>query len=470
MQMAKYKLVIENKQAGNLQFPSVEGELTVTWSREGSPGKLICNIVKDESLNYQEGNTVAFYVDDELFFYGYVFEKSRAGEQIIKTTCYDQIRYLKNKSTLQYKNWSYSELLKNICADRHLAVGEIEDTGFKIPARAEINQEYYQMLKFASDITTANTNKIYVLFDKGGKICLKDIQNMKCKDVIDYDCTLNFDYATSISEGVYNRVYLKLLDDDKREVKSASAEDGGNIAKWGILQYFDQTNNEEDIEGKAKELLKLLNKKHRRLKLKNIVGRTDVRAGSLVPVDMPAIGDIDIKGYMMVASVTHKFQEEHHFMDMEVYNKDISPVISQPSMGNKNSEGVGAGAGIGGGKGASGAIKFLQANIGAPYSQAQRMSPGKFDCSSAVMRAYQSVGLLPTKGYNLTTSTIASDKHFMEINRNQLQPGDVCWKKGHMEMYVGGGKTLGAHKVGTPLGYSTLGNRFNRFYRIRGDS
>ena len=91
-----------------------------------------------------------------------------------------------------------------------------------------------------------------------------------------------------------------------------------------------------------------------------------------MPVDMPAIGDIDIKGYMMVASVTHKFQEEHHFMDMEVYNKDISPGISPPSMGNKNSEGVG----FGGGKGASGAIKFLQANIGAPYSDAAHRAGG----------------------------------------------------------------------------------------------
>ena len=469
--MAKYKVVIENKQLGNLQFPVVEGELTVTWTREGTPGKLTCNIVKDENLDYQEGNTLAFYVDDELFFYGYVFEKSRSGDQIIKTTCYDQIRYLKNKSTLQYKDWTYSELLKNICADRHLTIGDIEDTKFKIPARTEINQEYYQMLKFASDITTANTNKIFVLFDKGGKICLKDINNMKCKDVINYDTTLDFDYSTSISENTYNRVHLKLLDDQNREIKSASAEDKENIASWGLLEYFDQTNNEEEIEGKAKELLSFLNKKNRKLKLKNIVGRTEVRAGSLVPVDMPKIGDINIKGYMMVASITHKFQEEHHFMDMEVYNKDISPSISPPSMSNKNTDSsIGGEIGSGGGKGAQGAIKFLQANIGAPYSQPQRLAKGKFDCSSAVMRAYQSVGLLPTNGYNLTTRTIASDSHFMEINKNQLQPGDVCWKNGHMEMYVGNGKTLGAHKPGTPLGYAPLGNRFTRFYRIRGDS
>lgn len=79
---------------------------------------------------------------------------------------------------------------------------------------------------------------------------------------------------TSINSNSYNRVHLKLLDDNKKEIKSATAEDKESIAKWGLLSYSDMTNNEEvDIEAKAKELLKIFNRKHRRLRLKNIVGR-----------------------------------------------------------------------------------------------------------------------------------------------------------------------------------------------------
>lgn len=467
--MAEYKIVIENKQAGNLQFPVATGEITITWYRDGAPGRLVCNLVNDENLNYQEGNTLAFYVDDKLFFYGYVFSKKRTSEQIIKTTCYDQLVYLKNKSTLQYEDWTYSELLENICNDRHLQIGDIDNTEIKIPARAEINKEYYDMLQFASDFTTANSNKIFVLFDQEGKINLKNIENMKTKGVIDYGTTEDYDYSTSINENTYNRVHLKLLDDANKEIKSATAEDQEHIAEWGILSYYDMTNNAEiDIEKKAKELLKLLNRKYRRLKIRDAIGMLDVRAGSLVPVQMAKIGDININGYMLVQSVTHTFQEEHHTMDLEVYNADIMPQIQPPQMDKKKSASQEGAAPTG--EGAQGAMDYLKNQIGALYSQAKRLQPGYYDCSSAVMRAYQSVGLLPTRGYNLTTRSIHTDPHFQEININQLQPGDVAWKNGHMEMYVGNGKTLGAHKPGTPLGYAPLGNRFTRYYRIRGDS
>lgn len=330
----RFKVIIDNR--GKVQEVMVEGELRITWSRDGSPGQMTLNIVKDENLDYQEGNPIAFYVDGEVFFYGYVFSKSRSGEQIIKTTCYDQLRYLKNKSTYQYKDWTYAELLTNICNDRNLQVGEIEDTKFKIPGRIEENKEFWEILRFASDMTTANTGKLYTLFDKGGKICLKSIENMKTKDVIDYDCTEDFDYDTSIGSNTYNRVHLKLLDDNKKEIKSATAEDTKSIENWGLLSYSDTTNNEEvDIEMKAKELLSVLNRKNRKLRLKNIVGRLDVRAGSLVPVQMMAIGDIDINSMMLVQNVTHKFHEEHHFMDLEVYNKDISPEIAPQKLSQK---------------------------------------------------------------------------------------------------------------------------------------
>lgn len=71
----KLKVVIENKSRGLLQIPIIDGDIEVTFNRQGSAGKLQCNIVKGEGLDYQEGNAVAFYVDDDVFFYGYVTSK-----------------------------------------------------------------------------------------------------------------------------------------------------------------------------------------------------------------------------------------------------------------------------------------------------------------------------------------------------------------------------------------------------------
>lgn len=459
----RFKVVIEN--GGSTQLPIVEGTLQVTWHRNGAPGKLVCNIVKDDNLDFQEGNALAFYVDDELFFYGYVFDKDRSGNQIIKTTCYDQIRYLKNKSTFQYENWTYSELLQNICADRHLQIGSIEETEIKIPGRIEVNREYYEMLRFASDFTTANSGKLYTLFDKGGKICLQSPESMKTTDVIDYDCTQDFDYQTSINENTYNRVHLKLLDDENKEIKSATAEDKSSIAKWGILSYSDYTNNEEiDIDMKAKELLGFLNRKNRKLKIKDIVGRVNVRAGSLVPVQMMGIGDIDINGFMLVDSVVHKFHEEHHFMDIEVFNKDISPAIAPQKLPQAQKV---AGSDIPVSGNTAGALDYAKNAVGAKYSQANRNSPGSYDCSSLIMRSFQASGQLPKSGYNLTSRSIHTDKNFVEINKNQLQPGDVMWSEGHLAFYMGGNQTLEARYSTKKVGYSTMGNRFSRFYRIK---
>lgn len=449
-------------------MPIVEGELQVTWHRDGAPGKLVCNIVKDENLDYHEGDTLAFYVDGELFFYGYVFEKARSGNQIIKTTCYDQIRYLKNKSTFQYENWTYSQLLQNICADRHLQTGIIEDTGVVIPGRIEIDKEFYEMLRFASDFTTANSTKIYTLFDKGGRIHLQSPESMRTLDVVDYDCTQDFDYQTSINENTYNRVHLKLLDDENKEIKSAAAEDGGNIAQWGVLSYSDYTNNEEiDIDLKAQELLAFLNRKNRKLRIKDIVGRVNVRAGSLVPVQMMGIGDIDINGFMLVDSVIHKFHEEHHFMDMEVFNKDISPAISPQKLPQNQGTGV-TGSDIPVSKDTAGALEYAKNAIGATYSQDKRNSTGFYDCSSLIMRSFQASGQLPKSGYNLTSRSIHADKNFVEINKSQLQPGDVMWSEGHVAFYMGGNQTLEARYSTQKVGYSTMGNRFSRYYRIKG--
>ncbi|EHL11074.1 hypothetical protein HMPREF9629_00611 [Peptoanaerobacter stomatis] len=469
----KLKVVIENKSRGLLQIPIIDGDIEVTFNRQGSAGKLQCNIVKGEGLDYQEGNAVAFYVDDDVFFYGYVTSKKRTSDQIIKTTCYDQLFYLKNKDILQYSNWSYSDLLKNICKKNHLLIGAIEDTKFKIPSRVENGKEYFEMLKFASDITLANTNKIYVLFDEKGKISLKSIENMKLDTVIDYDNTGDFDYQTSIEKGVYNRVYLRLLDDDKKEIAHAKAEDLSNISKWGFLNYIDTTNNELlNLDGKAKELLKLLNRKHRSLRIKNAAGDVRVRAGSLVTVNFKDIGDISINSCMLVNSVTHSFSEGCHFMDLDVINNDIAPLILPKKLGNKAKDNSGVGGDKSISSGAKVAINYMVKNIGAPYSQdvSLRLTT-HFDCSSAVMRAYQEANLLPKRNYNLTTYSLINDGNFYEINKNQLKPGDICWRIDHMEMYVGDNRTIGAHSPYVPLGYSVLDARakpFTRFFRVRG--
>ena len=90
-------------------------------------------MVKDDTLNFHEGNPVSFRFNGANVFYGYVFKKSRSDNRLIKVTAYDQLRYFKNKDTISYTNKTYADVLKMLAADYGLKVGTVADTKYKIP-------------------------------------------------------------------------------------------------------------------------------------------------------------------------------------------------------------------------------------------------------------------------------------------------------------------------------------------------
>lgn len=121
-----------------------------------------------------------------------------------------------------------------------------------------------------------------------------------------------------------------------------------------------------------------------------------------------------------------------------------------------------------GSKSSNAALNYAKSKIGMRYSQGRRDQEGYYDCSSLVKRSYQSLGLLPTKNYDLTTRTIAKDSHFVQINKSELRPGDVAWVSGHMALYAGNGKTVEAMNPSMGVRQGNLGSRFTRFYRVKG--
>lgn len=70
----KAQIVITN--GNNMYVPAVLGGITYTTERYGTPSKLTFKVVKDDVLNFDEGNQVKFDVDGKPVFFGYVFTKS----------------------------------------------------------------------------------------------------------------------------------------------------------------------------------------------------------------------------------------------------------------------------------------------------------------------------------------------------------------------------------------------------------
>lgn len=296
-------------------YPVVEGSVTWELERKGTPGKLSFSVVKDDIINFQEGNLVTFNVDGVGVFYGFVFTKKRSKENIISVTAYDQLRYLKNKDTYNYKDFTATELIQKIAKDFNLTVGTLDDTSYKIASRIEDNKTLFDIIQSALDLTIQNTEEMYVLYDDYSKLTLKNISNMKLNVVIDEETAEDFDYTSSIDGETYNKV--KLSYDNKASGKRDIyiTEDSNNMKNWGILQYTDKLNDNENGVSKADALLSYYNSKTRNLSISNALGDVGVRPGCQMPIFLN-IGDVEVNNYMMVEKVKHTFNSSFHTMDL----------------------------------------------------------------------------------------------------------------------------------------------------------
>lgn len=314
------QLLIQN---GNTVYePVVEEEIKWTTERKGAAGKLEFSVVKDSTINFEEGNPVAFKVNNTNLFYGFAFKKKRDKEQVIKTTAYDQLRYLKNKDTMAYTNKRADELVKIIANNYQLNVGTLENTGYTIAKKVENNQALFDIILNALDETIRNRKEMYVLYDDYGKLCLKNLERMKVGLVIDEETGQNFDYESSIDSDTYNQIKLTYDNSSTGKREIYIAKDSSNISKWGVLQYFDTIDEKTNGAVKAKALLDLYNQKTRKLQIKDALGDVRVRGGSLIIVNLN-LGDVKIETFMVVEKAVHKFKDNEHFMDLDLVGQNF---------------------------------------------------------------------------------------------------------------------------------------------------
>ena len=298
-------------------LPVVEEGIVWETARRGVPGKLTFTVIKDEILDFQEGNEVCLKVGGQNVFCCYVFIKKRSKEGLINVTAYDQLRYLKNKDTYVYENKTASEFIKMVAADFRLNTGTIEETGFKIASRTEDNKTLFDMFQNALDLTLENKKKMYVFYDNFGKLTLKNIESMKLNILLDEETGENFEYTSSIDSNTYNQVKLSYDNDKTSKREIYIVHDSNNIKNWGLLQYFETIQESTNGKAKADALLSLYNRKTRNLSMKNVFGNIYVRGGSMLVVKLN-LDDIKVMNYMIVDSVKHTFKESEHFMDLRL--------------------------------------------------------------------------------------------------------------------------------------------------------
>jgi len=311
-------LYVEND--GVIYAPAVAEEITLTWERVGTPGKLTFSVLKDDVLNFTEGNAVSLHVGEHNMFYGFVFSKERNDLTSIEVTCYDQLRYLKNTDSIRYENKTAAELICLLADDFRLNLGEIADTRHVIPYRIEKDKTLFDVIAAALSETTAATGETYVLYDDFSRLTLKNIADMRLDTIVDSESSESFSYKSDIDTDTYNQVAIAEENKDTGTDEIHIARDGEHINQWGVLQLY-----ERSVGGAARAdgLLRLYNRKKRTLTVSGVFGDVRVRAGSLLPVCLD-LGDMLVNNYMLCEKIAHKFENERHIMDITLSGGDFS--------------------------------------------------------------------------------------------------------------------------------------------------
>ena len=303
------------------EVPAQEGA-KIVWERKGTPGKLTFTAEYDKKNKIVEGNAVTVSVDGTNIFYGFVFSRQMSKDGMMSYTVYDQLRYLKNKETLIYKKKTADEVIKIIAERFNLRYGKLAGTSYRKSA-VEDNTTLFDIIQNILDETLMVKNKVYVLYDKAGKLRLSDISEMKVDAcLIDEETGEDYTYRTTVDDGVYNQIKLIYENKKKGTYDLYMAKNSKNINKWGVLQYVDKIDNPDIGKLKATALLKLYNHKQRTLTVSGIIGNKKVRAGSLVPVILD-LRDIKVANYMLVEKVTHNFNNRQYTMDLVLSGGDF---------------------------------------------------------------------------------------------------------------------------------------------------
>lgn len=315
-------LLIQNRNTNKIyECASMTESVTFTSKRTGSPGKLEFSLLKAGDLAFFEGDPVRFSVDGTLIFYGYVFTKEKDRWGVISVTAYDQTRYLLAKQAYRFVGATAEDIIRRIAKDFGLTVGALADTGYTIPyLDFGSGKSCLDIIQSALQQVTINTGKVFVFYDDAGKLSLRESGAWKSDAMIGSGSfATDYSYKTDIDSDTYNSIKLVRPNSTTGKAEVYQEQDSEKIGKWGLLQYYEQVDEElnaAQITAQAKTLLTYYDRVLRTLSIEAL-GVLGLRAGQMVFVNIPDLGDISLSKYVLLESVEHTFENDKHTMRLE---------------------------------------------------------------------------------------------------------------------------------------------------------
>ena len=291
--------------------------------RIGKAGEVEATFIIEDPLKFPIKRGAVMRIEDGKYkvFYGYVFEVGVNDSAEVTVKAYDQLRYLMYNDTFVLGAMTATAAVKKICTDAKLKLGTFENTGFVVPAKVEDDKQALDVICGYLDASLIANNRLFVLRDDFGSLNLRSIGSYYIKPenwyLGDESLMFGFEFVQSIDKDTFNRV--KLVKDDKEASKRKVyiAQDSGNIAKWGQLQYFkkvDENMTDAQIKSLLDRLLAVKNKESKELTIK-CLGNWSVKAGSMVHIVIEKLG---LNTVMLVEECSQNWESTVHTMDLKL--------------------------------------------------------------------------------------------------------------------------------------------------------
>lgn len=291
--------------------------------RTGSPGKLTFTVHRTDDVKPAPGDAVRFLTDGQTIFNGWIFTASYDRWGVVDVVAYDQLRYLKASASYAFYGATAGQIIQQIAADFNLTVSVIEDTGYSIPSLIMEEKTCLDIISEAVQQTLLNTSKMYIFFDDGTGLSLREAANMISSTALgDKSLVGEYTYKRDIDSQTYNSVKLARPNEETGRADVFIAQDSANIAKWGLLQYYasvDEDLNDAQVAAQATQTLQYYDRELRSLSLSSL-GVAGLRAGQMALILLSNAPGVEAQQLVMLERVTHTFEQGYHTMEIDTLN------------------------------------------------------------------------------------------------------------------------------------------------------
>ncbi len=305
---------------------------------------IVINNTKDgitPLTTFEEGRELSVYDDDGTeLLRGITFSQTINSRGRTQLTVYDENTYLtKNSDTRKFVNVKASDIIRRLCNDFDVPIGNISDTGYVIPKMILREMTIWEMMITALTETRKQTGRRFYVYSEGGRLHVAERKEKVAVLAIERGTNLLYaSYYRSIEE-LRNRVKVYAGSEDG--AKSVTVRSQSLIDRYGLMQHvetIEEDATESALRQRANELLEQRGVIDDEAQVEAI-GDVNVRAGMAVYVVEPMTG---IVGSYYVSTDEHVFENGTHKMYLTLTATDELPTLEYvppplpPEVGESN--------------------------------------------------------------------------------------------------------------------------------------